>query len=284
MTQPSQPLFQKEGPASACILHARALGWTICTTLSTGMGMDKSTLGRVRISGCQIRDETGDYTGGTTLPQMQTVCTAHGVPTDLHVGGNVASLWYLSYQAALGRGFILQGNTQPDGRGNVNHAVWVNDCIGGTPGNPQAFHVYDPWSNGPAVWSYAKTKAFMLALRPYGENDPRTLRSMGVSGGYALVFPDSEPHAHLHYGGTRASPFPDTLTVHSPTKGRRVNVRSRPDRISPADIIGTLATGTKWNSYQQTDTGISLAGSRRWVGNHDGNRWIHSSGVVGVGL
>ena len=288
MGQPSKPShFQKEGPATACILHGHPLGWTLCTCLSNGMGMDKSTINGVVLSGCAIRDETGDYIGGTTLPQMQAIATAHHVPTEIHVGGNVASLFYLAYQNALGRGFILQGNTQPDGRGNVNHAVWVNSCSGGTPGNPTSFDVWDPWSNGPATWSYAKLKAFMLALHPWGESDPRTLKSMGVNGGYALVFPDTEPHDHPHYGGHKPSPFPDMLQIHSPAAGRRVNVRTRPDRLLKADIVGTLPSGPNWNAYQVTTgvvpPGATGAAKATWYGNHDGNRWIHSSGVVGVG-
>ena len=279
-----RPTFLREGPPSPCVYHGRDLKWLNCSTLSAAMGMDKSTNGRVRLSGCAVREQTGDWVGGTMLSQMRDVAEAHGIKTELHVGSNVATLWYASYQGALGRGAIVQGNTQPDGRGNVNHAVFVNEPLGGKPGDPTAFDVFDPWSTGPAVWSYAKLKAFAGALHPWGESDPRTLRSMGVNGVYCLIFPAAlaEP-VHLHYGGARTSPSPDTLTVHSPTAGRRVNVRSRPDRINKADIAGTLATGTKWNAYQQTDTGIALAGSRRWFGNHDGNRWIHSSGVTGVG-
>jgi hypothetical protein len=284
MTQPSVPAFQKEGPAGACVLDGQLLGWKACTCLSTAMGIDKSTINRTVISGCQVRSETGDVIGGTTLEQMYAVAANHGVPTEIHVGANVASLYYLAYQNALGRGFVLQGNTQPDGRGNVNHAVWVNDCYGGPPGNPVGFHVYDPWSNGMAGWSYAKLKAFMLALHPWGESDPRTLKSMGVNGGYALVFPDTEPHFHSHYGGKRASPFPDPLVIHSPVPGKRVRVRTRPDRINDADIVGSLPTGTHWTGYQVTSgavpPGATGPNKADWWGNHDGNRWIHSSGVT----
>lgn len=190
MSIPVRPVFQKEGPASACVLRGRNLSWFNCSTLSTAMGIDKSTLGRIRISGCQVRDETGDYAGGTTIPQMVTVCTSHGVSTEQHVGANVASPWYAAYQLALGRGFVLQGNTHPDGRGNVNHAVWVNEPVGGEPGTPTGALVYDPWSNGPVVWPWSKVKTFAAALHPWGESDPRTL---GPGKFYCLIFPKTRP-------------------------------------------------------------------------------------------
>ncbi len=285
MTFPAVPShFQKEGPASPCVLNGANLTWKNCTVLSCAMGMSKSSIGRVEMSGCQVRAATNDHEGGTTIPQVEAICSAHGIATEAHTGSNVASLYYLAYQCSLGRGFILQGNTQPDGRGNVNHAVWVNQAIGGTPGNPTSFDVWDPWSNGPASWSYSKTKAFMLALRPWGESDSRTLKNMGINGGYALVFPDTEPHYHHHYAGHPTNPFPDGLRIRSPKAGQRVNVRTRPDRINPADIAGTLADGTRWTAYQVTTKGVKLAGSSTWYGNHDGNRWVHSSGVTGAGI
>jgi len=115
---PSQPQrFEKEGSASPCVIGGINLSWKNCTPLSTSMGLNKSTLGRVDTSGCSVRDETHDKAGGTTLIQMQPVCAAHGVATEAHTGGNVASLWYLSTQCRNGRGFVLQGNTGPDGRG-----------------------------------------------------------------------------------------------------------------------------------------------------------------------
>lgn len=280
MSTPSRPVFLKEGPASPCVLHGRNLSWTNCSTLSAAMGIDKSTLGRLRFSGCDVRDATGDFVGGTSIPQVAAVAAIHGVATEQHVGSKVCTPFYAAYQNALGRGYILQGNTQPSGRGNVNHAIWVNESTGGTPGAPASCLVFDPWSAGPAWWSWAKVKAFAAALHPYGEADPRLL---GPGRFYALIFPDTEPHFHSRYGGARSSPFPDRLIAHSPAAGRRVNVRTRPDRINPADIAGTLATGTAWVAYQVTKSGIALAGSKTWYGDHSGARWIHSSGVTGVG-
>lgn len=273
MSSPAVPNFQKEGAASPCRIGGINLAWKNCTCLSAAMGMHKSSLGRVYMSGCAVREETNDKAGGTTLDQVQAVCSAHGVATEKHTGSNVASLWYLAYQAASGRGFILQGNTQPDGRGNVNHAVWVNHAIGGTPGDPTAFRVYDPWSNGPADWSYAKTKAFMLALRPYGEGDSRTLKSMGVNGGYALVFPDTEPHAHFKYGGTKTPKFPDKTRIDA----TGVYGHSRPS-LGAALQTRPLPKDSAWWAYQHvTVNGVE------WYGNHSGTEWVRKSKLRQVG-
>ncbi len=275
MTHPAIPShFQKEGAASPCVLHGVNLSWKNCTTLSAAMGLSKSSIGRVEMSGCAVRSETNDYAGGTTLSQVQSVCSAHGVSTEAHTGGNVASLFYLAYQGALGRGFILQGNTQPDGRGNVNHAVWVNHPIGGTAGNPTVFRVYDPWSTGPADWSYAKTKAFMLALRPWGESDPRTLKSMGVNGGYALVFPDTEPHVHLKYGAAKSSPFPDRTRINR-TDGQWAY---KSPATGEANRVKRYADNDLFIVYQY----VTKSG-RKWAGSHAGGLWIPAASLSHVG-
>lgn len=281
MTQPSHPnAFEKEGPAHPCTLHGQDLKWKNCTCISCGRGISKSTINRDNPSGCEIRDETGDYVGGTNLVQMQAVASQHGVKTELHVGGNVASLWYLAYQASLGRGFQLDGNEIVTKGKNVNHDVWVNNAIGGTPGDPDGFLVYDPDSDGPAVWSYAKTKAFAQALHPYGEADPRTLKSMGINGCYALLYPDTEPHFHSHFGGHQSSPFPDrTRAIKA-----GVLVHSTPHHTSKAhpNIVGKLAKGQLFVGYQYA-TGDTYRGSSKWVGNHDGGQWIHVSQLTHVG-
>ncbi len=273
MTRPAVPSrFQKEGAASPCILAGINLSWKNCTVLSGAMGMDKSSLGRVKMSGCAVREETNDHAGGTTLTQLQAVCSAHGVKTEAHTGANVASLWYLTYESRNGRGFVLQGNTQPDGRGNVNHAVWVNSPIGGSAGNADGFDVWDPWSNGPEYWSYSRTKSFMLALRPWGESDPRTLKNMGVNGGYALVFPDTEPHFHSKYGGVRSSPFPDRTRA----KGAAWSYST------PATVAGNKVKRYVDNelfvAYQYT-----TKSGRKWAGSHAGTQWILADHLSHVG-
>jgi hypothetical protein len=189
-----RPVFQKEGPAGACVIDGQYLGWKNCTCLSFAMGIDKSTHGKVRITGCMVREEIQprDTSGGTTIEQNAAVADLHGVHVGVHTGSGVASPYLVGLSLQSGHGVSLAGNTYPLGKGNVNHNVWLNEAMGGTPGHPTSALVYDPWSNGPQWWSWSKVFSFARALHPYGEKDPRTLSSMGISGVYCGIFPDTE--------------------------------------------------------------------------------------------
>jgi hypothetical protein len=189
-----RPAFQVEGPATACVLHGQALGWKNCTPLSGGMALDAATGGRTVVSGCQLRDETGDYYGGVTLPQVAAAIETHGVHVEVHVGAGVCTPGYAATQLRAGRPLILQGNTLPDGRGNVNHAVEVNGVSGGTLTVPAYADVGDPWSKGFAAWPWWKVLTFAAALHPWGETDPRTL---GPGKFYAGILPAPPPTSHV---------------------------------------------------------------------------------------
>ena len=282
MSVPARPTFQKEGPASPCTLHGKNLSWMNCTPLSTAMGVDRSTLGRVRISGCQVRDEIEppDYVGGTTLKQCSAVAEKHGVDVEVHVGANVCTPRYAAIQLQAGRGFVLQGNTQPDGRGNVNHAYWVNHAGKGSLGAPTSAMVYDPWSNGPEVWSWSDILAFAAALRVNGEDRPEKL---GPGKFYCAIYPDTEPHAHFKHGGVKTNPFPDKTLGHSLVAGKRVRVRTGPGLEFPPVPGRTLKTGDLFLVYQAASSKKPLAGSKVWYGNHDGTEWVHKSGLTAIG-
>jgi len=184
------PVFLREGTLySPCYLQNEDLSWKNCTCLACAMGMDCVTHGRIRISGCSVRNQTHDFEGGTSLPQNKDVAALYGIPMEVHTGSAVCSPFYAFYQNQDGRPVIIQGNTQPDGRGNVNHAILLLRSQGGEPGSPTEHTILDPWSTGPAQWSTGKLKAFMAALRPYGQDDPRTL---GPGKVYCGIFPDAD--------------------------------------------------------------------------------------------
>jgi hypothetical protein len=243
------------------------------------MGIDKATLNRTRISGCQARDETGDYAGGTSIPQLVAVAATHGVAVEQHVGANVCAPYYAAVQLQAGRGVSLAGNCLAIGKGNVNHNIYINETSGGTIGHPNTALVYDPWSTGPSWWPWSKVLAFAAALRPWGEGDARVL---GPGKFYAGIFPDTEPHVHLAFGGARTSPFPRVMTAIAPA-GRRVNVRLGPGTNHPIATghlghLDTLGTGDHFTAFQQAHA-QTLSGSDLWYGDHNGNRWVHSSGL-----
>jgi hypothetical protein len=278
MGQPSQPVFLIEGPASACVINGQALGWKNCTPLSFAMGMYKSTLGRVTMSGCAVRRETGDVIGGTTIEQCAKVAVAHGVSVEIHTGSRVCSPSYAATQLQAGRGFSLAGNTSAIGKGNVNHNIWINQARGGGIGVPAEAYVYDPWSKGPAWWAWSKVLAFAAALRPWGVTDPRLL---GPGKFYCGIFPDTEPHVHLRVGAIRTVPFPDRMVVHSPVVGARINVRSGPGKTYK--VLRNPPNGEPWTAFQKVLNGGLDRGSRVWYGNHDNTEWIHESGLTGKG-
>lgn len=280
MTQtPFRPTFQVEGPATACVLHGQLLGWANCTCLSTAMGIDRATLGDIRLSGCQVRDETGDYVGGTTIEQNAAVAATHGVKVDIHTGPNVGSPYLLAVSLQAGRGASVAGNTQPDGRGNVNHNVWVNEALGGTLGHPASVLVYDPWSTGPTWWTWAKLLAFGAALHPWGEADPRTLKSLGISGLYCGIYPDTEPHFFSKFGGVATNPYPDVTTGKAGTTDAQRRLRGGPGfEYKPAGPK-LLPVGGQFTAYQ---TVANAQG--RWYGNVDGSLWINGSGLSGLGV
>jgi hypothetical protein len=202
----SRPLFLPEGPDTACILHGQKLGWANCTCLSFGMGIDRSTLGAVRLSGCQLRDESGDYVGGTSIDQMAIVAARHHVVVDVRTGPRVVPPHWAAIQLQNDRAISLAGNASALVRtqfrstgGPVNHNILVNEVQGGAVGTPLRALVYDPAANGraapwgrsklaPQWWPWSLVLAFAAALRPWGDADPRLL---GPGRWYAGVFPST---------------------------------------------------------------------------------------------
>lgn len=284
MTVPARPRHQPQNPA----LSGDPLGWLSCTAYSMAMLIDKATLGAMRPSGAEVRRHTGDTTGGLTLPQVARVATTiYMVPVELHTGASAATPAYAQAQLATGRGMVVQGNTSAlldtphrSTSGPVNHAVYVNE-LDGTKGAL----VYDPAADGrrtgidqgPSWWPWSLVLGFAAALRPYGDADPRVV---GAGRIYVGLGPDTEPHAHLRYGGLRTVPFPDRCTAWNASPARLVNVRARPTTAAP--IVQRLRVGAPFVAYQRA-TGQPVAGSRTWYGDHDGTRWVHASGLRNLG-
>jgi hypothetical protein len=288
-----------EGPAGSCIINGRALGWTNCTPAAFGDGVSRTTLQRSDPTACSIRRLTGDTTGGTTIPQNAGAIRAeYGIATEVRGGSGVCSPNYVAAKMRAGCGVVVQGNAGVlvgarglDGtslrstKGNVNHAVWWNEGRGwhlvGSVWIPEEVLVYDPaadgrtagWgkaADGPDWWPWAICLKFLAALRPWGDTDPRVL---GPGKAYAAIFPDTEPHVHLHYAGSvRTNPFPRTMTV---TVSPTANMRSGPSRNYP--VKGTIPHGGHFIAYQQNPKGQVYAGSRLWYGDHNGKLWVHSS-------
>ena len=283
MSIPARPRFQVQSPA----ISGDPLGWLSCTAYATAMAIDRSTLGALRPTGADVRRLTGDTTGGLSLPQMVGPAAHYGVALEVRSGASAATHDWLRAQLLAGRGIVLQGNTSAlldtafrSTSGAINHAVYVNELRA-----DGLALVMDPCADGrraeidqgPSWWPWKTVLDFAAALRPYGDRDPDVV---GPDRIYCAAGPDTEPHVHLAHGGRRTAPFPDRVNAWNANPKRRVNVRRAPSLSAP--VVGRLAVGQPFTVWQVAQ-GASVAGSKVWYGDHDGRRWVHSSGLRGVG-
>jgi hypothetical protein len=289
---PNRPQFQPQNPAkSGC-----KLGWLSCTCFACAMLLDIAFFGTKIPKGCTIRTKTGDTSGGTTLPQVDSVATnSYGVNLETHTGGNVASYEYAAKQLKAGRAFILQIGTHPllstkfrSTAGSINHAITIGEGRGWKKNaagwyEPKEVLWYDPAADGrhsyvdqgPSWIPWWLVRQAAAALHPWGEDDSRTL---GGNRMYAAFMPP--PKVRFRYGGTLATPTPDRVRVKSPVAGRSAVVRSRPTSLAKEYVVGPIANGTLWWAYQKT-RGVQPSGSTSslWYGDWTGTRWIHSSNI-----
>lgn len=293
MPSKNRPTFQKQGPATNCIINGKALGWLSCSAYGMAMLIDAATFGLKRPSGCSVRRYTGDTIGGLTLRQVASVAeNVYKVNIEEHVGSNVCSPVYAARQLRAGRKMALQIGTRPllstkwrSTRGAINHLVEVNEVRGGTHDVPAEALVYDPaadgrysWvDQGPSWWPWSLVRQAAAALEPGGEGG----RDLGPGKMYAGF--SNPPKITLTYGGNPTRPMPDRTTV-TVAKGHQANVRSRPTSLAKRYIVDTLPNGRLWEAYQKTK-GIIPPGSTSpwWYGDHTGKRWIHASNLSGKG-
>jgi hypothetical protein len=82
--------------------------------------------------------------------------------------------------------------------------------------------------------------------------------------------PPPPPPVHLRYGG-RAHDHVYTV------RGDGTNVRTAPRMGN--NVHHQLNARDTFHAYQKTSTGDRVNGSKVWLGNRDGDRWLHSSVV-----
>lgn len=316
MTAAVRPVYQKQGPETNCVIGGEQLGWKSCTAYAMAMGIDSATAGAKRPSGCKIRKLTGDTIKGLMLSQVAEIALEHyDVRVAVRTGGNAIAPASALRQIRLGRGFVLQGNTsglpkrlQSGGSVPANHAVWVNEVRGGNDAAPAEALVYDPAADGrraeidkgPTWWAWDDVLGFAAALeldkkgrklgrgRLYAGFVPRRPIEQEVAHlqkdpAEALRVAPPEPDVILRFGATKTAPFPDRVRANPPA-GRRVNIRSRPDRLAPGDIVDRVRDGTLFIAFQKAK-GVKPAGAsgRLWYGNRRGTEWIHESGLRHIG-
>lgn len=298
---PRTPLrLVAEGPSESCNIDGKMLGWTNCTPACIAMGISKATAHVHNPDDCTLRRFTGDTSGGTALTDYDEIARRYyGVEIEVRTGSRACTPEYAAGQLYSGRGFAIQGNcsallrTKHRSTANrVNHCVYVNEGRGWHHDGrghliPTSVRVYDPaadgrragWgkaADGPEWWSWDLLLRFASELNPWGDGDPREL---GPGRFFAALFPSTEPHVHLTHGGQRTLTFPRRMVVNPPgaDDAKRQNVRLGPS--TKYRVVATLEPGVVFMAYQFTEKGQSLASSRRWYGDHNGTRWVHSSGL-----
>jgi len=317
MTGMARPKFQKQGPGTNCVLNKKQLGFKSCTAYAMAMGIDAYTGDDDPPSGCAVRKHTRDFDKGLTLSQVAEVAQRHyGVRVTVRTGGNTISPASAAKQCRKGRGFVLQGNTaaligtdfQVSPKG-VNHAVWVNEVHGvGPDGEPLEALVYDLMADGQKgrprgkqSWPWRTVLAFAAGLT-FEHTDKKTKKvtftRLGPGRFYAgfVPRPRVEPDTGkpivvktaadvvLFKKAKRTTPFPDRARA-NPPKGHRVNIRSRPDRMAPGDIVDRVPNGALFIAYQVIKDGKRPPGSKSgtWYGNRTGTEWVHESGLRRIG-
>ncbi len=293
-----RPVFQHQGPASNCVIDDIELGWESCTAYAMAMLIDVATNGDKRPRGCAVRIKVTpeDDAGGLTLRQVADVAAEkYGVIVSVRTGANAVSTAKATEQISKGRGFLLQGNNEAfKGKGDADHAIWVNEVRGGTLAEPAEALVYDPQRKA-AVWiKWRKVLAFGAALH-LNKSGTRKLGPGFLYAGFppprptpkemaAMPAPVIDSGVELRFGAKRTARQPDRVRATAPA-GRRVNVRRRPDSLAKKHIVDTLVDRELFEAFQRTENGKKPAGSKSpvWFGNKDGTLWVHESGLKHIG-
>jgi hypothetical protein len=245
-----------------------------CTPDAAANGANAATGGRVNKTGGQVRaliprsQETDPSTPGWSIPDVDHAMAKLGVGFENRTGKGWAGLI-----SALDTGHyaILQGDSDQFSNATCSGVFNGNHCIGIHPARRVVNGSTQHWINDGICktgrWEYD------YILRRYASKLAANIR-FGV---FTTAVPKAAAPAPatvtLRYGGVKlAKPVVKRIAV---AAGTRANVRSRP--TSTATKVTTLANGATFTAYQVTSTGQLLAGSRRWLGDRTGTRWLHAT-------
>lgn len=267
-----------------------------CGVSVDAMSAERATLGRLRLSGADIRERLNDHDGGTNLTQSKAVLARYGVRLDLDQPG---PFWKLEAAIREGRGantamyYAPVRDTEFSGSETFggNHRIWVSEGRGWFQDgrgrwHAEEYHVFDPLADarrkgiadGPDWWprNLLMRSCWRLNVASPGDN----YLALPEGWAYFGLVKDTEPHAQLRFGAERTTPFPDACVTVAPA-GKKVNVRRAPNRDQ--EPINERRRGQPWRAWQVTRDGERVDGSRVWYGNQDGTRWIHSANLAREG-
>ena len=273
MTAAVRPVFQKQGPASNCVIKHRKLGWKSCTAYAMAMGMNSATAGRRRPTGCKIRTLTGDLDEGITLSQVAAIAEAtFHVRMTVRTGRQATTPKFAARAANGGRGFVLQGNTgalpprlRAGGATPCNHAVSVDEVRGGR-----------------STWRGCNldTAGARPGRRPGGGSGTVSSRSLAHSQldkagrrlGRGRMYAGFTPRRPTQpvalddgptflFGAVKTNPFPDQVRARPrPLPGPETSAAA-PIVLLPEDIVDRLPDGARFIAFQFVTTGVKPPGS-----------------------
>lgn len=246
----------------------------ICTMESGAMALDFHTQGAIRVWGGELLSKTGlshsQIIDGTNLWDLDRAWAAYGQDFDIRAGQNWESFLYAlqSGRAAVLQGdydqFSLDVRCQDSFTGN--HAILVLPEKNGS-----SWLVGDPLCSDFAwVEEYKLNKyATKLAVSQTG-NVNKLYWGVTRVVSPPQSAPTPSPSTTLKYGG-RAD-YRGTWEV----KENGSRFRKSP-YIQSGNIIETVSAGYRFSNKQTTDSGTFVNGSKRWLGDATGDRWIHVS-------
>ncbi len=122
-----------------------------CTAASGAMAAYRASGGRVHLTACQVRTETGDRSGGTNLSQIDAVLQHHGIHgkiyrpisanafSDLIATGKYGAIIQVLYRPISGTAYDCWS-----GHFKGNHAMYIK----GPGSRPGTWSVADPGADG----------------------------------------------------------------------------------------------------------------------------------------
>ncbi len=249
-----------------------------CTCAAAASCAYHSTLGKRRVTGAYIRYLTGDTVGGNTLDQVYSALKRLNVPGLL---GPFRGYAMTSLYARLreGRDAVVQGSSRATYgtkwrasytfRGN--HAWHIRRGKGWRKINgywkPDYVEVDDPLADGRS--SGIARSPFWLP-RAYFERFCAYLvvgsGTLGYGKAYVMFGADTKPHVHRTVGGVVY------LRRHVKLKTGHT-IRRRPG----GEIIRRTRSTDVFDVWGKITNGPLALGSRIWVCDHSGTRWVHVS-------
>lgn len=211
-----------------------------------------------------IRNHQGDFNGGIGHSDVQVAFGNLGIPAFIDEAVDWAGSWDWLRQ----RRFVWYGvqydkvprQNQAQKGGTFDHALGLF--------NPYPDNTVDMFD------SLAKTiqRVTQSVVRSAAEALAVRVRHDASKLFVGATIPVPLDAVTLRYGAVKTKRQPDRTRAKG-HNGDPVNVHSKPFAGS-SSVVGTLPDGELFFAYQITSTGGWFEGSRVWLGNKTGTRWV----------